>query len=95
MKESRERRLRLAAGIYLYLVAYVFLDWVSLIDPTSPLGITPWNPPAGLSFALLLRHGWRMAPAVFAAVLLSDMLFRDMSSAPWGAAAAALAIAGG
>jgi len=92
---ARDRRLRLAAGIYVYLALYIFLDWVSLIDPSSPLGITPWNPPAGLSFALLLRHGWRLAPAVFAAVLLSDLLFRDMTAAPWAAAAAALAIAGG
>ncbi len=91
----RDRRLRLAASIYVYLALYIFLDWVSLIDPASPLGITPWNPPAGLSLALLLRHGWRTAPAVFAAVLLSDLLFRDMSAAPWAAAAAAAAIAGG
>ena len=47
--------------IYAYIAGYIALDWVSLIQPPGQsvaLGITPWNPPAGLSFALLLRYGW-------------------------------------
>ena len=39
-------RVALVAG---YIAAYVALDWVSYIYPIAPLGITPWNPPPGLS----------------------------------------------
>jgi two-component system sensor kinase FixL len=86
-------RLRLVVVTYVGL--YILLDWASLIDRSSPLGITPWNPPAGLSFALLLRFGWGFAPAVFAAVVLSDLLFRDLRAAPLALGAAAAVIAGG
>jgi two-component system sensor kinase FixL len=86
---------RLRFVVVVYVALYVLLDWVSFIDRSSPLGITPWNPPAGLSFALLLRYGWGFAPAVFAAVVLSDLLFRDVREAPWALALAAAVIAGG
>ncbi len=86
---------RLRFVVVVYIALYVLLDWASLIDRSSPLGITPWNPPAGLSFALLLRFGWRFAPAVFAAVVLSDLMFRDVRAAPWALPLAAAVIAGG
>lgn len=86
---------RLRFVVVVYLALYVLLDWASLIDRSSPLGITPWNPPAGLSFALLLRYGWGFAPAVFAAVVLSDLMFRDVRAAPWALPLAAAVIAGG
>lgn len=86
---------RLRFVVVVYIALYVLLDWASLIDRTSPLGITPWNPPAGLSFALLLRFGWRFAPAVLAAVVLSDLMFRDVRAAPWALPLAAAVIAGG
>ena len=38
-----------------YVAGYVLLDWASYIQPIASLGITPWNPPPGLSFALILR----------------------------------------
>ena len=37
-----------------YLASYVLLDWVSFIQPFAPFGITPWNPPTGLSFIVVL-----------------------------------------
>jgi PAS domain S-box-containing protein len=86
-------RLRFVVAIYIAL--YVVLDWASLIDRSSPLGITPWNPPAGLSFALLLRFGWRFAPAVFVAVMLSDFVVREVRTAPWALPLVAALIAGG
>lgn len=59
-----------------YIVVYVALDWVSYIYPIAPLGITPWNPPPGLSLALLLRHGLQQAPWLFVAALAAEILVR-------------------
>lgn len=81
-----------------FLALYVALDWASLIHPAgapSSLGITPWNPPTGLGFALLLRYGPSFAPAVFAAVVLADVLLRGLSSAPLTILASAFVIAVG
>ncbi|MGC1816639.1 MAG: hypothetical protein WA900_03165, partial [Casimicrobiaceae bacterium] len=69
---SRWRYASLIAG---YLVAYVALDWASYLYPVAPpLAITPWNPPPGLSIALLLRFGPRNGPWLFVAGLLADLL---------------------
>lgn len=65
-----------------YFALYVFLDWVSYIHPVLPLAITPWNPPPGLSLALLLLLGLRYWPALFFAVLLAELLVRGLP-APW------------
>ena len=66
-----------------YLVGYVALDWASYIYPVAPpLAITPWNPPPGLSIALLLRFGPRNGPWLFVAALLADLLVRGLH-APW------------
>jgi two-component system sensor kinase FixL len=60
-----------------YLSAYVALDWVSYIYPVAPpLAITPWNPPPGLSLALLLRCGTRNGPWLFVAALAAEILVR-------------------
>jgi two-component system, LuxR family, sensor kinase FixL len=88
-------RLRTAGGVVLYLALYVALDWISLIEPFGALGIAPWNPPAGLTFVLFLLYGWRFVPVALAAVLLTDILFRDMAQAPLAMLASALVIAGG
>jgi len=86
---------RLALEIALYIALYVALDWISLIEPFGALGIAPWNPSAGLSFTLLLLRGPRFIPVAFAAVLLSDILFRDLAQAPPAMLASAAVIAGG
>lgn len=65
-----------------YFALYVFLDWVSYIHPVLPLAITPWNPPPGLSLALLLLLGLRYWPALFFAALLAELLVRGLP-APW------------
>lgn len=75
-----------------YLGLYVALDRISLIDPIGSVGITPWNPPAGLSFALLLRYGVRFAPLAFLAAVLADVLQHGLSAAPFATAASASAI---
>ena len=60
-----------------YVFAYVLLDWVSYIHPIAPYAITPWNPPPGVSLALLLRRGLRYAPALFVASALAEFVVRD------------------
>jgi two-component system sensor kinase FixL len=71
-----------AALVAGYLVCYVALDWISYIDPLGSLGITPWNPPPGLSLFMLLRYGLRFAPWLFVAALLAELLVRG-APAPW------------
>jgi signal transduction histidine kinase len=62
--------------IVAYVAAYVALDWVSFIHPVGPFGITPWNPPPGLSLAFLLRYGLHHAPWLFVAALAAEFLVR-------------------
>lgn len=69
---------RTTAVIGSYLLAYVALDWVSFIDPILPLGITPWNPPPGLSLFLLLRCGLGYAPWIFVAASLAEFAVRGL-----------------
>ena len=59
-----------------YLLAYVALDWISSVSPMGPFGITPWNPPPGLSVAFLLRYGLRQAPWLFVAALSAEFVVR-------------------
>jgi two-component system sensor kinase FixL len=65
-----------AALIGGYIATYVFLDWLSYIHPAGPYAITLWNPPPGLSLALLLGFGFRYAPALFVAAALAEIAVR-------------------
>jgi signal transduction histidine kinase len=80
-----------AAFVAGYVALYVALDWVSFIDPLGPLGITPWNPPPGLSLFLLLRYGLAMTPWLFVAAFLAEVLVRGVP-APWPVIVAACAL---
>lgn len=62
----------------LFLAGYVLLDWISFIHPFGDFGITPWNPPPGLSFILILLFGQRFLPLLFVAPLLADLLVRQL-----------------
>jgi signal transduction histidine kinase len=77
-----------------YLVGYVLLDWLSYVHPFASFGITPWNPPTGLSFALILLFGAGFMPWLFVAPVLADALVRGFAL-PLGAEIAASAIIGG
>lgn len=61
---------------FAYLAGYVLLDWVSFIHPIAPFGITPWNPPTGLSFIVVLLFGQRFIPILFVAPLVADLVVR-------------------
>ncbi|HEX8010102.1 MAG TPA: MASE1 domain-containing protein [Casimicrobiaceae bacterium] len=78
-----------------YIVAYVALDWLSFIYPIAPLGITPWNPPPGLSLALLFRHGLHLAPWLFVAALSAEILVRGAPAPVPLLALSSLVLAGG
>ncbi len=77
-----------------YLAGYVTLDWLSYIQPFAPFGITPWNPPTGLSFVLILLFGQRFLPWLFVAPFLANMLVRHFPLA-WPIELAGDAIIGG
>jgi two-component system, LuxR family, sensor kinase FixL len=77
-----------------YLAGYVLLDWLSFVHPFGSFGITPWNPPTGLSFALILLLGPEFIPWLLVAPLLADGVVRGFAL-PWGAEVAATLIIGG
>jgi len=81
--------------VVVFLCAYVSLDWLSYLQPLASAGITPWNPPPGLSVALLATRGWAYAPAVFAAALASDLLVRGATTTVEHAVASSLWITAG
>lgn len=63
-----------------FVAGYLFLDWVSYIHPLQQSSITPWNPHPALAIALLAIGGQRLLPAVFAAVVLAEVLVRQASA---------------
>jgi two-component system sensor kinase FixL len=78
-----------------YVLAYVVLDAFSYVQPLLKLGITPWNPDAGLTLAFLLLRGWRQAPWTAVAALSAEFWVRS-APAPWLALiCASVIIAGG
>jgi integral membrane sensor domain MASE1 len=77
-----------------YLGGYVLLDWLSYVHPFASFGITPWNPPTGLSFAVVLLFGVKFTPWLFVAPVLADGLVRGFAL-PLGAELAAALIIGG
>ena len=76
-----------------YLAGYVLLDWLSYVHPYAAFGITPWNPPTGLSFALILLFGVEFLPWLFVAPVLADGIVRGFAL-PVPAEIAASAIIG-
>jgi signal transduction histidine kinase len=61
-----------------YLGCFVLLDWLSYVHPFAAFGITPWNPQTGLSFALILLFGPQFLPWLPAALLVADIVVRDL-----------------
>jgi signal transduction histidine kinase len=78
-----------------YLAGYVLLDWLSYVHPFASFGITPWNPPTGLSFALILLFGPEFIPWLFVAPVLADGVVRGFALPAGAECAAALIIGGG
>jgi two-component system sensor kinase FixL len=74
-----------------FLGLYLLLEWATYRHDVSPLGITPWNPSAGLSIALLLLLGWRGAPVLALALLAADLTVRHVAF-PWWVELAEVAV---
>src|SRR5579884_1375146 len=55
-----------------YVALHLALDRLSFIGALHGIGITPWNPSAGLALALLILKGPRWAPLVLATELCSE-----------------------
>jgi two-component system sensor kinase FixL len=63
---------------FAFVLAYVALDWASYIEPLFGLNVTPWNPPPALGFVYWLTHGKATAPYWFLALLISELVARDL-----------------
>ncbi|MDZ4079552.1 ATP-binding protein [Hydrocarboniphaga sp.] len=61
-----------------YVVGHAVLDRISYIVPVLPLGISPWNPPSGLTMFLLLGFGIRYWPTVPVACIVSEFFTRGL-----------------
>jgi two-component system, LuxR family, sensor kinase FixL len=71
------QRFRQRAVIGLaYLLAYLVFDFISFVEPYGSFGITPWNPPPGLSLALVYLGGTFYVPFVLIAPGLADFVMR-------------------
>ena len=84
--------VRPATGIAAFVALYLLLDWLSYIHASNAFGLTPWNPQPALAVALIAFAGQRMIPAVFAAVILSEVLVRGAPAPAAATAFAALAL---
>jgi two-component system sensor kinase FixL len=78
-----ERFLRRVALGCAFVVAYVALDYVSFVKPYRDLSITPWNPPPGLSMALMYLGGWFYAPFAILAPMAADIVVRGTQADRW------------
>ncbi len=83
MPPERWRNLNPAQIVVIFLVAHVMLELGTHVPSYSPLGITPWNPGAGLGFALVLLLGLAYVPLLVVAPLLADLIVRHTSLPVW------------
>ncbi|MCZ8130908.1 MAG: ATP-binding protein [Steroidobacteraceae bacterium] len=84
---------RLAGWVVAYVAAYVALEVLSVFQPVLELGITPWNPQAGLTLAFLLWFGWRFAPWTAVAALLAELVVRESGASVVALSAASASVA--
>ena len=72
------RALNYLRDTAVFAPCYLLLDWVSYIHPLGAFNITPWNPQPALAICWMLLAGLGYAPAVFATVVLADLVVRSM-----------------
>jgi two-component system, LuxR family, sensor kinase FixL len=69
----RKYNPRLVLFALAYVGAYVAADWLTHVRAVLPMGITPWNPGAGMSLAFLLYAGLPGVPIVAGAILVAEI----------------------
>ena len=57
-----------------FVVAYIVLEWISFIHEYKGLPLTPWNPGLGLAFACLILIGPHYGIALFAGIIIAEMV---------------------
>jgi signal transduction histidine kinase len=62
--------------VVMFILGYIALDWTSYIAPLKGLNVTAWNPAPALGLLFVLRGGRLGAPALFIAIVLSDVVNR-------------------
>jgi two-component system, LuxR family, sensor kinase FixL len=67
----------------IFLIVYVFLDWITYTPAFAPLGITPWAPSIGLGFGLVLLRGLAFAPLIAVSSFGTDIITRQLPFAWW------------
>ena len=78
-----------------FVILYLTLDWWSLTNELFGLGITPWNPSAGLALALLVLSGPRSFGLIALAEMISAAVLRPVPASPAVALLTAFVVAGG
>jgi two-component system, LuxR family, sensor kinase FixL len=73
-----------------YLGSHLLLDFLSHLYPLGDLGITAWNPSAGLSFVLLLTYGRDALPYYLMALVISSVVVRGSPTPAIGLAESAI-----
>lgn len=62
-----------------FVALYVLLDWASYLAPLQGLNLTPWNPTPALGMLFVARRGWVALPALWLAIVASDIFVRGAS----------------
>jgi two-component system sensor kinase FixL len=57
-----------------FVVAYLILEWISFIHEYKGLPLTPWNPGLGLAFACLILIGAHYGIALFAGIIVAEIM---------------------
>lgn len=71
-------RIRPFVHGFIFVVAYVALDWASYLHPMYGLNITPWNPSLALGLVYWFRVGRVAAIPWFAAILVGEGVVRGL-----------------
>jgi two-component system sensor kinase FixL len=62
------------AAIAGFVIAYLVLEWISFIHEYKGLPLTPWNPGLGLAFACLILVGAHYGIALFAGIIVAEVM---------------------
>ena len=64
--------------VVLLVAGYVVLDWASYIHASHGVNITPWSPAAALGLVFIMRFGPVAGFVLFFAIILAELMIRDL-----------------